>query len=227
MIKKLIHNREKIFLYFLFILYAVSTFVIASYHECWEDEVQAWFIARDLDVIGVIKQMKYEGHSCLWHLIIMPLAKLGLPLESIKIVSWAFCVATAYLILMKAPFGKIIKILFCFSPGMLYFFPAISRCYCLIPFLISIICTLYKDKEKHPYIYATTIALLVNTHVLMAFFAMILGIDFWGEKLILKRKELTKEEKTKLWKSALIAVVRWNNTGFTGTSRYEKLCISG
>ena len=31
--------------------------------------------------------MSYEGHPCLWHLLLMPLAKLGLPYVSMNVLS--------------------------------------------------------------------------------------------------------------------------------------------
>ena len=201
MLEKIKENKEKIFLYILFFSYAISSLIITILHESWCDEAQAWLIARDLDVIGIIRQMKYEGHSCLWHMILMPFAKLGFPFATAKYISWGFCTVAAWMILMKAPFSKLLKALFLFNPAMIYLIPAITRCYCLIPFLVSILSILYKEKEEHPYKYAVALAFLVNVHVVMIPMAALLVLTFWGEKLILKRKELEKEEKIRLWLS--------------------------
>ena len=45
------------------LIYAIVTFIITVFfHEKWRDEAQAWLIAKDLDIIGIIKQMSFEGH---------------------------------------------------------------------------------------------------------------------------------------------------------------------
>ena len=203
MFEKIKKNWSKVFLFALFILYSGVTLIIVTKHESWADEAQAWLIARDLDIIGVIKQMKYEGHSCLWHLVLFPFAHLGFPYETIKYISWAFSVAAVWIILMKSPFNKLLKLIIVFNPAMLYIFPAISRCYCMIPFLISCICTIYNQKDEKPYLYAILIALLANTHVVMEPTAAMLIFFFWGEKLIWKRKQT--DNKKIYWKSFIIA----------------------
>ena len=61
------------------VLYAVLLFMIMGRHEPFRDEAQQWLLARDLSVPALIRQMSYEGHPCLWYLILMPFAKAGLP----------------------------------------------------------------------------------------------------------------------------------------------------
>ena len=58
----------------VFVIYLAAVFFLVSRHENWRDEAQAWLLARDLNVFQLISQMKYEGHPCLWHLILMPFA---------------------------------------------------------------------------------------------------------------------------------------------------------
>ena len=60
---------------------ALNLFFITR-HVNWRDEAQAWLLARDLSPVQLFRQMSYEGYPCLWHLLLMPLAKLGLPLMS-------------------------------------------------------------------------------------------------------------------------------------------------
>ena len=48
-------------------------------------------------------QMSYEGHPCLWHLLLMPLAKLGLPYVSMNILSLTIMSVAAALFLWKSP----------------------------------------------------------------------------------------------------------------------------
>lgn len=82
-------------------IYIIIVLVIAINHECYEDEAQSWLIARDLNFIEIIQQMKYEGHSFLWYFIIAPFAKLGFPVGMQNYISCCFAIITVYLILKK------------------------------------------------------------------------------------------------------------------------------
>lgn len=73
------------------------------HHENWRDEAQAWLLSRDLSIPELIRQMSYEGHPCLWHLLLMPLAKLGALYISMNVLSLAIMAAAAALFLWKSP----------------------------------------------------------------------------------------------------------------------------
>ncbi len=191
----------------VFAIYIIMVLIITINHECYEDETQSWLIARDLNFIEIIQQMKYEGHSFLWFYILAPFAKLGFSIEIEKCISMLFSIATVFIILKKAPFNKFLKILLTFSSGMIYFYSAIARPYCMIPFLLVCIAVVYKNKKEHPYLYATLIGLLANTHLVMLPTATLLMISFWGEELILRRKEQSKEKKKQLIISLLIVLI--------------------
>lgn len=188
-------------------IYIIIVLLIAINHECYEDEAQSWLIARDLNFIEIIQQMKYEGHSFLWYFIIAPFAKLGFPVGVQNYISCCFAIITVYLILKKSPFNRMLKILLTFSSGMIYFYSVIARPYCMIPFFLVCIAILYKDRRKHPYIYATLIGLLAQTHLVMIPTSIMLMITFWGDELLLKRKMQSKEDKAKLIKSLLICIM--------------------
>lgn len=190
-----------------FCVYVILILVIATHHEFYEDEAQSWLIARDLNLVEIVQQMKYEGHSFLWYYILAPFAKLGVPVAIQGYISCFFAIATAYIILKKSPFCKFTKVLLIFSSGMIYFYSILARSYCMIPFLLVCIATLYPNKKEHPYLYAILIALLANTHLIMLPTAGLLAVTFWAEELILKRKQQTEESTRKLCNSFLIAVI--------------------
>ena len=76
---KRIIPKSSIILLCLFIVYLALTFIGAARHEIWYDEAQAWNIAKYNDISGIIDFMKYEGHPPLWHFVLYPFAKAGLP----------------------------------------------------------------------------------------------------------------------------------------------------
>ena len=75
------------FEFYIILIYMTFTFITLMLHEPWFDEAQSWMIAKDLDVLGIISQMKYEGHSALWSLMLHVFVKLGFNynIQNIKI----------------------------------------------------------------------------------------------------------------------------------------------
>lgn len=187
--------------------YSIITFIILLFHESWRDEAQAWLIARDLNIIEIFGQMKYEGHPVIWYLILVPFAKLGLPYVTVKIVSWLICNIAVWLILKKAPFNLILKILFILSMPMIYLYPSISRSYCLIPLAITIVAIYFGQRHEKPIQYILSILFLANTHVIMYGMVGILLLLFYIEELIQNRKTNSKEQKKKVYISLIVIIV--------------------
>lgn len=187
--------------------YSIITFIILLFHESWRDEAQAWLIARNLNIIDIFGQMKYEGHPVIWYLILVPFAKLGLPYVTVKIVSWLICNIAVWLILKKATFNLILKILFIFSMPMIYLYPSISRSYCLIPLAITIVAIYFGQRHEKPIQYILSILFLANTHVIMYGMVGILLLLFYIEELIQNRKTNSKEQKKKVYISLIVIIV--------------------
>ncbi len=177
------------------IIYAVIIFLVLLKHEPSGDEVQAWNIARDLSIFDIFKQMRVEGHPCLWHLMLVPFAKLGLPVYFISVISYIVMIVTMYLIVYKSPFSNFIKIAIILSSPFLYFYSIISRSYCLIALIVTLICIFYNKRHDKPLIYGSLIFLLFNTHVIMGGMASILLFFFILESisLMVKNKGINKK----------------------------------
>ena len=70
-------NIDYVFLICLFLGYLVFNGMLLAGHELWRDEANVWLIARELSPLQLFKEIRYQGHPCLWYLLVMPLAKLG------------------------------------------------------------------------------------------------------------------------------------------------------
>ena len=162
----------------LFFLYLFSTLLLVFVHEQWEDELQVWCIARELDLAGIFHQMRYEGHFALWYLLFKPIAVLKTDPILLNIVSWFLCVISSCLFLQHSKFRFPVKILVLLSAPALYYFPVIARNYALIPLALCCISLLYPVRMKRPYVYALSLLLLVHSHAYMEGLAGILGIFF-------------------------------------------------
>ncbi len=151
----------------LLVLFAAVTLVALFHHEPWRDELQAWIIARDLDVPGIIYQMRYEGHFALWSLLLHPFAANGASLLWLGLVSWTLTVAAAGVFLFRSPFALYAKVAFLCSFPMIYYFPVVSRCYALVPPILFGMAALYPSLPRHKWVYCFLMGLLAHTHVYM------------------------------------------------------------
>ena len=142
-------NKSRIFSFWATFFYALLTSIVAIYHEPWRDEAQAWLIARDLDIISLFKQMRYEGTPALWHLILFPFAKLNFPYCTITIIHLVIAISMVYLFVSYAPFSRITKLLFIFSYYIAYEYAIIARNYNIAILLLFLIAIFYKERFEH------------------------------------------------------------------------------
>ncbi|MBQ8886887.1 MAG: hypothetical protein IJY61_04215 [Candidatus Gastranaerophilales bacterium] len=172
---------------FIISLWLVISCITMINHELWRDETQVWCIVRDLGLIDIFKMARVEGHPLLWYLLVLPFAKLGLPVISMQIVSLLLVFSSVVYFTLRSPFTTWFKVLFLFSAGMMYDMSIVARNYCIIPLAIFLLAGFYSERFKHPYIYSILIILLSQTHALMLGLSGILALIFIIE--ILKEKK--------------------------------------
>ncbi len=169
-------SRSRIVLICLFAVYAVLTLIGAFNHEIWYDEAQAWCIARDNDIPGIIEQIQFEGHPPLWFLLLHIFAASGYPVQTLPFISWIITSVTAALFLWKAPFNNVFKGIVLFSGGFMFYLSVQSRVYCLITLFLVLMAMLYPKRNERPLLWGLLVALMANTHVMMSGFIGIMGI---------------------------------------------------
>lgn len=174
-------NKSIVFAGFLILLYSTINIIVLLHHEPWEDEAQAWLIVRDLDLFSVFKQIAYEGSPGLWHMLLFPLAKSGLPYISESILHLVIAIAAVTVFLLYAPFSRVTKLLFIFSYYMAYEYSIIARNYNLTILLLFLIAALYIKRFKYPLKYSFLVFLLFSTNVHSFFIAFSLTILFVWE----------------------------------------------
>ena len=91
--------------------YLIFNGILLAGHELWRDEANVWLIAGKLTPFQLLKEIKYQGHPCLWYLLLMPLAKSGLPFRTIVYVSYGIMAAGAGIFLYRAPVSLPVKAL--------------------------------------------------------------------------------------------------------------------
>lgn len=186
--ERFVKEKKNWFVAGILLLFAAVTVFSAWHHECWRDEAQAWCLVRDLSVGKIFAQLKIEGHPALWFLVILPFAKLGLPIETLSVITLAIILTAAYVLLRKAPFPYWIKTLVMFSSVMLYYNSTITRVYALVVLIVFCIAALYEKRFEKPFWYCFFICLLCQTHIVMAGLAIMLWL-MYVEELFEKKKE--------------------------------------
>src|SRR4030042_3738839 len=179
---------------FLILLYSAINIVLLLHHEPWEDEAQAWLIARDLDTASILRQMVYEGSPALWHMLLVPFAKAGFPYLSEFILHLVIAVAAVTVFILCAPFSRITKLLFIFSYYMAYEYSIIARSYSLSILLLFLIAALYENRFEYSIWYAFLVFLLFNTnaHSISIAFSLTLLFtwEFYRDKVKAKRLKI-------------------------------------
>ena len=202
-------NIDKIVLTAAFILYIIITFktIFIAGRIPNNDEAHAWCIAKNFDILHLIKLMHYEGHFLLWYLVIKPFAVHNLFYPYImQFINWIFILGTILLILLKSPFSTPLKLTITLSIPFLQIYPIYARCYAIGFFFLFLSMCIYKERFNHPYIYLTTLVLCANTNLLMCVISCLMAILFLYD--LIKYKLSTKTILVVV-STALLNIILW------------------
>jgi len=154
-------------------------------------------MAKNMSVPELIRFSRYEGHPVLWHMMLIPLVKLGLPVFSMNVLSFLIVSASAFLFLFKGKNNLVIKCIVLFTVPFVYIFSSISRNYCLILPAVVLIGILYEKRREKPFLYSLPIVLLVFSHALSWGMVAGLTVTFYVVEIvrfIAKKSELSKKK---------------------------------
>ncbi len=157
--KKLIN---RIVLIALFVAYLTFNGILLVRHELWRDEANVWLMGKNLSPFQLLAEIKYQGHPCLWYLLVMPFAKIGLPFKTIGVISFLIMSVTTGIFLWKAPLHLPTKAICIFSPIFTYFYSVIARNYCLIALLLVLLAWHYPKRNDKSIFYGLLLGLLVQ-----------------------------------------------------------------
>ncbi len=165
--KKFFQKNKKIIYWIIFVLYAIINFILTILHEPWRDEIHAWLMAKELSIVDLFFESRFDGHPILWHLLLMPFAKLNFPIITLNMISYIILLIATWLFLFKTKLPFAIKVFAIFTIPFTYTYSAISRNYSCIILLLTIIGIYYPKRKEHPIIYSILICLLIHTHSLV------------------------------------------------------------
>lgn len=155
-------KKEFIILTLMLVGYLIFNGILLIGHELWRDEANVWLFARDTTPLQLLREIKYQGHPCLWYFIVMPFAKLGLPFKTISVISFLVMTAAAGLFTYQAPFHPITKTICLFCPIFSYYYSVVARNYCLIAILFILLAYCYPRRNEKSVLYGFLLGLLVQ-----------------------------------------------------------------
>lgn len=166
-------------------IYACLTISSQSFVNFNHDEVHAWNIASNFGFVDIVRLMRSEGHTFLWYLLIKPFT--GCSMYAMKWINWVFTFSALIALWKFSPFRTPEKLLITFSCPFLLIYPVVSRCYGIGLLLLFAIAALYKRRFEYPVLFCILIFCTVNTSLMAAIPALVLGLLF-GVELIKDKK---------------------------------------
>lgn len=173
----------------LLIVYLVFNGILLIGHEMWRDEANVWLIARDMTPRQLLGEIKYQGHPCLWYLIAMPFAKLGLPFKTLSVLSFLVMAMAAAVLCYKGPFHPVTKAVVLLSPMMTYYYPVVARNYCLVACLLILSAYFYPKRKKKSLLYGLLLGLLVQSDIIALAPAGLISCMWLWECVVASKKQ--------------------------------------
>lgn len=177
-------RKGKIILMILLAGYLVFNGILLAGHELWRDEANVWLMASELSPLQLFRELKYQGHPCLWYLLIMPFANLGFPFMTISVVSFLIMSVGAGVFTFKAPFHPITKFICLFSPIFSYYYPVVARNYCLIALLLILLAYYYPKRNEKPWLYGLMLGLLIQADTIALATAGLISLMWLWEGIL-------------------------------------------
>lgn len=179
----------------LLILFTTIAGLTSFFHEHWSDEAQAWLLARDLSIPGILHQMGYEGSPPLWHLLLWLLIQLHLPFAIMGAVTVLLSAAGMYLWLRYSPLPAAVRYLVPFTFYYLYQYPVVSRSYALSTLLAFAAVAVWRAKPVRIIPLAALLALLAQSNMHGFTIAMGIAAAFaWEQVGKIWHNRLSKQE---------------------------------
>jgi hypothetical protein len=172
-------------------LFAAWVLLVGSHHEPWFDEAQAWLMARDNGLWQLVAgRVRYEGTPGLWHTVLWLVIRAGLPYRWFFVVPAAFAIAGAAVIVWRAPFPPVLRVLLLASYFYGYQFSVVGRSYCLDLLLVPLAATFFADRVDRPIRFALVIGLIANTNAHGFLVAGVLGLELAWQLFNARRRSV-------------------------------------
>lgn len=172
------------------LIYAALVITLEMRHEPWRDEADPWLLARDADAVTFFHRMGLAGTPGLWHTLLLPLARTGLPYGSQAVLHVIIAICTAAILLWRAPFPIWLRIAIIFSYYLSYEYSVVVRSYALGILLLFSVAAFYSKRFEKPVIFGLLVALLANCNTHSLIIGAMIGAGYAIEGVLLRQRWL-------------------------------------
>jgi hypothetical protein len=172
------------------LVYAALVITLEMHHEPWRDEADPWLLARDADMVTFFHRMGLAGTPGLWHTLLVPLARTGLPYGSQAVLHIIIAICTAAIILWRSPFPIWLRIAIIFCYYLSYEYSVVVRSYALGILFLFGVAALYPRRFEKPVIFGLLVALLANCNTHSLIIAAMIGAGYAIEGILLRQRWL-------------------------------------
>jgi hypothetical protein len=164
-------------------VFVLLTTFVASYHEPWRDEADAWLIARDASFGEMLHIAGYVGTPILWFVIQAPLAKAGAPYASQEYLHVLIASGAVALLLFRAPFAFVLRLALAFGYFLSFEYAVVARSYSSGILLCFSALAMDRQGLRLAAGYGLAIGLAANVSVHFAVFAIALLVPLVWDAL--------------------------------------------
>lgn len=183
---------QKLIYIIILVIFIVLSLYIGTKHEPWADEANAWLLAKDATIKELLtRYLHSDGHPILWHLIIKLFQLIGLKYKYFYIIPIIFSSMGIFILLFKSKFPIYIKCLLPFSYFIFYQYTVISRGYCIIFLLLSLLAVIWPKRYSSPIPFLLILFLLINLELYTYVFAFGITCEYIYEYV--KNKQYNKK----------------------------------
>ena len=185
----MLNNRESTDKLFSFTNILICSFFIFGFigilnHELWQDEMQAWMIAKDSSSIAnLLENLKYEGHPALWYLCLQFLNRFTHNPFIMQVFHLILATISIGIFAIFSPFNQLQKVLFTFGYFPFYEYNILSRNYNLGVLLLFSFCVFFSRRKSYLPL-AIILALLAHTNIFGLILAIVLQLTLLLETFI-------------------------------------------
>lgn len=146
-----------------------------SRHEMWRDEMLPWAMAVSSPTWSAwLQNIHYDPHPKLWHLLLFLTSRLTGDLRAVQGLHVLIAAASCWLVLRRAPFAWVDRVLLIFGYFFVYEYAVISRNYALGVLGLCAYCATDRRKDLVPWLLLSFMA-LTSLHALIVACALGLG----------------------------------------------------
>jgi hypothetical protein len=153
-------------------VFVALTSILATHHEPWRDEADAWVMARDASVGEILHYGGYSGTPGLWYFIQMPFAKTGAGYATQRYLHLVIAWVAAGLLLFCAPFPLGLRLALVFGYFLSFEYAVISRNYAIGILLCFTALAMDGARRRLAPLYGVVVGLAANASAHFTFFAL-------------------------------------------------------